>query len=117
MRPGVQSKGSCMQLKSPTRTRGGGGVQVRPEAVEISCEVIGLCMDVEERKGANSDQLGPSRLDLLNSGRQAGQGGNDEVFGGLPEDGGREGVAKRGRQCRNSIVGENFLKKDQVRLG
>ncbi len=74
-------------------------------------------MDVEERKGANSDQLIPPRLDLLNSGRQAGQGGNDEVFGGVPEGGGREGVAERGRQCRNSIVGENFLKKDQVKLG
>ncbi len=96
---------------------GDGGVQVRPEAVEIGCEVIGLCMDVEERKGANSDQLDPPRQDLLNSGRQAGQGGNDEVFGGLPEGGGREGVAERGCQGRNSIVGENFLKENQVRLG
>ncbi len=96
---------------------GDGGVQVRPEAVEESREVIGLCMDVEERKGANSDQLGPPRLDLLNSGRQAGQGGNDEVFGSLPEGGGREGVTEGGRQGRDSIVGENFLKKDQVRLG
>ncbi len=43
---------------------------MRPEAVEESCEVTGLCGDVEERKGANSDQLGPPRLDLLNSGRQ-----------------------------------------------
>jgi hypothetical protein len=86
---------------------------VRPEAVEESCEVIGLCMDVEERKGANSDQLGPPRLDLLNSGRQAGQGGNHEVFGGLPEGGGREGVAEGGRPGRDSIVGENFLKEDR----
>ncbi len=66
-------------------------------------------MDVEEGKGTNSDQLGPPRLDLLNSGRQAGQGGNDEVFCGLPEGGGREGVAEGGCQGRNSIVGENFL--------
>ncbi len=82
---------------------GDGGVQVRQEAVEISCEVIGLCMDVEERKGANSDQLGPPRLDLLNSGRQAGQGGKDEVFGGLPGDGGREGVAERGRKAETAL--------------
>jgi hypothetical protein len=74
-------------------------------------------MDVEEGKGTNSDQLGPPRLDLLNSGRQAGQGGDDEVLGGLPEGGGREGVAKRGCQGRNSIVGVNFLKENQVRLG
>jgi len=96
---------------------GDGGVQVRPESVEVGCEVIGLCMDVEERKGTNSDQLDPPRLDLLNSGRQAGQGGDDEVLGGLPEGGGREGVAKGGCQGRNSIVGVNFLKENQVRLG
>ncbi len=27
---------------------GDGGVQVMPESVEVGCEVIGLCMDVEE---------------------------------------------------------------------
>ncbi len=77
---------------------------MRPESVEIGWEVMGVCMDVEERKGTNSDQLGSSRLDLLKSGRQAGQGGNDEVPGGLPEGGGREGVAKGDCQGRNSIV-------------
>jgi hypothetical protein len=77
-------------------------------------------MDVEERKGPNSNQLDPPRLDLLDSGRQAGQGGmawHDEASGGLPEGGGCEGIANRGRQGRYSIVGANFLKKDQVRLG
>jgi hypothetical protein len=54
---------------------------------------MGVNMDVEERKGANSNQLGPPRLDLLHSGRQVRQGGNDEVSGGLPEGGGREGIA------------------------
>ena len=106
---------------------GGGGADTRAGSgeagggtgagSEVGCEVIGLCMNVEEGKGANSDQLDPPRLDLLDCGRQAGQGGNDEVLGSLPEGGGREGVAKRGCQGRNSIVGVNFLKKDQVRLG
>jgi hypothetical protein len=70
---------------------------VRPEAGEGGKEIVGVSMDVEERKAANSNQLGPPRLDLMNSGRQAGQGGNDKVSGGLPEGGGREGIAKRGR--------------------
>ncbi len=56
---------------------------MRPEAVERGGEVVAICMDVEERKGANSDQLDPPRLDFLNTGRQAGQGGDDEVLGGL----------------------------------
>ncbi len=71
-------------------------------------------MDVEERKGPNSNQLDPPRLDLLDSGRQAGQGGDDEVSGGLPEGGLCEGIAKRGHQVRYRY---RFLKKDQVRLG
>jgi hypothetical protein len=85
---------------------------VRPEAGEGGKEVVGVSMDVEERKGANSNQLGPPRLDLLNSGRQAGQGGNDEVSGGLLEGGGREGIAKRGRQGKYSILRTDNLKKD-----
>jgi len=89
---------------------------VRPEAGEGGKEVVGVSMDVEERKGANSNQLGPPRLDFLNSGRQAGQGGKDEVSGGLPEGGGREGITKRGCQGRYSIARTDLLKKDQVRL-
>jgi hypothetical protein len=90
---------------------------VRPDAGEGGKEVVKVSMNVEEGKGANSDQLDPPMLDLLNSGRQARQGGTDEVSGGLPEGGGREGIAKRGRQGRHSIVGTNFLKKNQMRLG
>ncbi len=56
------------------------------KAGERGKEVIGVNMDVEERKGPNSNQLDPPRLDLLDSGRQVGQAGmawHDDVSGGL----------------------------------